>query len=197
LAKVESERKKFYDALPKVLVSVSAPKKRTVRILPRGNWMDESGEVVLAALPHYLPQPKFENSEPNRLDLARWLVSRENPLTARTIINRMWKQFFGTGLSKVLDDLGAQGETPANPALVDWLACEFMDNGWDVKHMVRTIVTSHTYRQVSTATKELLAADPYNREYVRQSRFRIDAELVRDNALAISGLLVPKSAVRA
>lgn len=192
LTKAESARKKFYDTLPKVLVSASAAKKRTVRILPRGNWMDDSGEVVLAALPHYLPQPKFDNREPTRLDLARWLVSRENPLTARTVMNRLWKQFFGTGLSKVLDDLGAQGETPANPALVDWLACEFMDRGWDVKHMVRTIVTSHTYRQVSTMTKETLAADPYNREYARQSRFRIDAELVRDNALAVSGLLVPK-----
>jgi hypothetical protein len=192
LAGAESERKKLYDALPKVLVSLSAAKRRTVRILPRGNWMDETGEVVLAALPHYLPQPKFEGHEPTRLDLARWLVSRDNPLTARTVMNRLWKQFFGTGLSKVLDDLGAQGETPANPALLDWLARDFMESGWDMKHMVRTLVTSHTYRQVSTANKELLAADPYNREHARQSRFRVDAELVRDNALAISGLLVPK-----
>jgi Protein of unknown function (DUF1553) len=92
----------------------------------------------------------------------------------------------------VLDDLGAQGEPPVNPALLDWLACEFMDSGWDMQHMVRLIVTSHTYQQVSTSTKELTAADPYNREYARQSAFRLDAELVRDNALAISGLLVPK-----
>jgi hypothetical protein len=106
-------------------------------------------------------------------------------------MNRLWKQFFGTGLSKVLDDLGAQGEPPANPALLDWLACEFMDSGWDIKHMVRTIVTSATYRQRSTATPALLAADPYNRQLARQSAFRLDAELVRDNALAISGLLVP------
>ena len=134
------------------------PDKRTVRILPRGNWMDESGEVVKPALPHYLPQPPIEGRELTRLDLAQWLVSRDNPLTARTVMNRLWKQFFGTGLSKVLDDLGAQGEPPANPALLDWLACEFMDSGWDMKHMVRTIVTSATYRQVSTATPELLAA---------------------------------------
>jgi hypothetical protein len=107
-------------------------------------------------------------------------------------MNRLWKQFFGTGLSKVLDDLGAQGEPPANPALLDWLACEFMDSGWDMKHMVRTIVTSATYRQRSTATPELLAADPYNRQLARQSAFRMDAELVRDNALAIAGLLAPK-----
>ena len=107
-------------------------------------------------------------------------------------MNRLWKQFFGTGLSKVLDDLGAQGEPPANPALLDWLACEFMDSGWDMKHMVRTIVTSATYQQVSTATPELLAADPYNRECARQAPFRLDAELVRDTALSVSGLLVAK-----
>ncbi|MFN9912822.1 MAG: DUF1553 domain-containing protein, partial [Pirellulaceae bacterium] len=101
-------------------------------------------------------------------------------------------QFFGTGLSKVLDDLGAQGEPPVHPALLDWLACEFMDSGWDMKHMVRTIVMSQTYRQVSTATAEQLARDPYNRELGRQSPFRLEAELVRDYALAVSGLLVPK-----
>jgi hypothetical protein len=192
IAGVEKERADFDKAAPKCLVSISAPEKRTVRILPRGNWMDESGEIVKAAVPAFLPQPKVQDREPNRLDLAQWLVSRDNPLTARTVMNRMWKQFFGTGLSKVLDDLGAQGETPVNPALLDWLACEFMDSGWDVKHMVRTIVISKTYRQVSTATKELVAADPYNRELARQSRFRVDAELVRDNALAVAGLLVPK-----
>ena len=188
---LEGQRKKFNDGLPTVMVSTSGG-KRTVRILPRGNFLDESGEVVKAALPHYLPQLKIEGREATRLDLAQWLVARDNPLTARTVMNRLWKQFFGTGLSKVLDDLGAQGETPANPALLDWLACEFMDGGWDYKRMVRGIVTSHTYRQVSTVTPELLAADPYNRESARQSRFRVDAELVRDNALAIAGLLVPK-----
>lgn len=191
VANLEAQRKKLSDGLPMVMVSTSGA-KRTVRILARGNFLDESGEVVKAALPHYLPQPKIEGREATRLDLAQWLVARDNPLTARTVMNRLWKQFFGTGLSKVLDDLGAQGETPANPALLDWLACEFMDGGWDFKRMVRGIVTSHTYRQVSTVTPELLAADPYNREYARQSRFRVDAELVRDNALAIAGLLVPK-----
>ena len=192
VVKAEAERKAFYDPLPKCLVSTSSSQKRTVRILPRGNWMDESGEVVKAALPHFLPQPKNAGYELTRLDLAQWLVSRENPLTARTVMNRLWKQFYGIGLSKVLDDLGAQGEPPVNPALLDWLACEFMDSGWDMKHMVRTLVTSQTYRQVSTASKEQLAADPYNREVARQSRFRVDAELVRDNALSVAGLLVPK-----
>lgn len=192
LAAAKAARLKIYNPLPKVMISMTAKDKRTVRILPRGNWMDESGEVVKASLPHYLPQPKIEGRDLTRLDLAQWLVSRDNPLTARTVMNRMWKQFFGMGISKVLSDLGAQGEPPANPALLDWLACEFMDSGWDVNHMVRTIVTSHTYKQVSTASKELVAADPYNRELARQSPFRIDAELVRDNALATAGLLVNK-----
>ena len=183
--------KEYTDSLPTCLVSVSTPNKRVVRILARGNWMDESGEVVQPALPHYLPHPDYAQRELTRLDLAQWLVSRDNPLTARTTMNRLWHQFFGTGLSKILNDLGAQGEPPTNPALLDWLACEFMDSGWDMKHMVRTIVTSATYRQVSTATPELLVADPYNREYARQSPFRLDAELVRDTALAVSGLLVP------
>ncbi len=191
VAKTEQERKQFDDSLPTCLVSVSTPNKRIVRILPRGNWMDESGEIMQPALPHYLPQPTVDGRELTRLDLAQWIVSRENPLTARTVMNRLWQQFFGIGLSKVLSDLGAQGEPPTNPELLDWLACEFMDSGWDMKHMVRTVVTSKTYRQVSTATQELAAADPYNRECARQSAFRIDAELVRDTALAVSGLLVP------
>ena len=191
LAKAEKDRKDFYEPLAKCLVSIHTDKPRTVRILPRGNWMDESGEVMRPAFPAYLPQPAIEGRDPNRLDLARWLVSRDNPLTARVVMNRLWKQFFGIGLSKVLDDLGAQGEPPANPELLDWLACEFMDSGWDVKHMVRTIVTSDAYRQTSVASSQLMAADPYNREVARQSAFRVDAECVRDAALVVSGLLVP------
>ncbi len=190
VASTQRERDAFYNPLPKCLVSVHSPTPRTVRVLPRGNWMDESGEVMPAALPHFLAPPS--DRALTRLDLAQWLVARDNPLTARVFMNRLWKQFFGIGLSKVLDDLGAQGEPPVNPALLDWLAVEFMDSGWDVKHMVRLIVTSHTYRQSSLVSKELLARDPDNREVARQSRFRLDAELVRDNALSIAGLLVPK-----
>jgi len=191
LADAIAERTEFEKALTHCLVSVSTEAKRVVRILPRGNFLDETGPVVKAAFPHYLPQPKIEGREPNRLDLAQWLVSRDNPLTARAVMNRLWKQFFGIGLSKVLDDLGAQGEPPVNAALLDWLACEFMDSGWDMTHMVRTIVNSATYKQASTVAPELLALDPYNRELARQSAFRLDAELVRDNALSIAGLLVP------
>jgi hypothetical protein len=192
LATIEKEKADFEANAPKCIVSVSDTNKRTVRILPRGNWMDESGQVVKASLPGYLPKPTIEGRDLTRLDLAQWLVSKDNPLTARTVMNRLWAQLFGTGISKVLSDLGAQGEPPVNGPLLDWLACEFMDSGWDYQHMVKLIVTSATYKQVSTATKELVAADPYNRECARQSPFRLDAELVRDNALAISGLLVQK-----
>jgi hypothetical protein len=192
VGRAERERKSFADRLPKCLVSVQSTTPRTVRMLPRGNWMDETGDVVRPALPHFLPRPEVTGRDLTRLDLARWLVWRENPLTGRVVMNRLWKQFFGMGLSKQLDDLGAQGEAPSNPALLDWLACEFMDSGWDVMHMVRTIVTSKTYRQSSVATPALRAADPLNRELSRQSAYRVDAELVRDNALAVSGLLVAK-----
>lgn len=191
LEQATAEHRQFSDSLPKCLVSESASQKRVVRILPRGNWMDEGGEIVQAALPEYLAPESAAERPLTRLDLAHWLVSRDNPLTARTVMNRLWKQFFGTGLSRVLDDLGAQGEPPSNAALLDWLACEFMDSGWDMKHMVRTIVDSATYRQVSTASPELFAIDPYNRLLARQSSFRLEAELVRDNVLAVSRLLVP------
>ncbi|MGB8854000.1 MAG: PSD1 and planctomycete cytochrome C domain-containing protein [Pirellulales bacterium] len=189
-AKAEKDRNEFYGPLTKCLVTVKKPAPSVVRILPRGNWMDESGEVMKPAFPGYLPAPKIEGREPNRLDLAQWLVSREHPLTARVVMNRLWKQFFGTGLSRVLDDLGAQGEPPAHPELLDWLACEFMDSKWDMKHMVRTIVTSATYKQTSVAPAAAIDADPANRELARQSAWRVDAELVRDAALATSGLLV-------
>ncbi len=194
LAVAKKTRTDFESKLPRCIVSESMPAPRTVRILARGNWMDDSGAVIQPALPAHLSvgakQP--DGRHLNRLDLADWIVARENPLTARVFVNRLWKQFFGTGLSKVLDDLGAQGEPPPNAALLDWLACEFRDSGWDVKHLVRLIVTSQTYRQTSTASREMLVRDPDNREHARQSRWRLDAELVRDNALAVSGLLVAK-----
>ena len=194
LAKVQAAkaaRDAYYTPLTKCLVSVSMKPTRVVHVLPRGNWMDESGEVMQPKLPDYLNPPKADHPL-TRLDLANWLVSADNPLTARVIMNRLWKQYFGIGLSKVLDDLGAQGETPVQQELLDWLACEFRDSGWDMKHMVRLIVGSSTYRQSSSTTKEIQTQDPLNRELARQSRFRLDAELVRDNALAISGLLVDR-----
>lgn len=163
---------------------------RVMRILPRGNWLDETGEIVTPAVPDCLPPLNAVGSRATRLDLARWLVSPDHPQTARVFVNRLWKLFFGTGLSKTLDDLGTQGERPSHPELLDWLAVEFIDSGWDVKHMVRLMVTSRTYRQSSLVSDELRRGDPFNRLLARQSRFRIDAEMVRDNALAVSGLLV-------
>jgi hypothetical protein len=194
LAEARKAKEDFEAPISKCLVSVTNEKPRTVRVLPRGNFLDETGEVVAPALPGYLAAsgPDAASRHLNRLDLANWLIARENPLTARVVMNRLWKQFFGVGLSKVVDDLGAQGELPPNQPLLDWLACEFMDSGWDVKHMVRLIVNSEVYQQSSVPSKKLRVRDPLNREVAVQSRWRLDAELVRDNALAVSGLLVEK-----
>jgi hypothetical protein len=190
-AEAKKVREAFINSIGRCLVSESMPTPRKVRVLPRGDWMNESGDVMQPATPGYLPgAPKpAEGKRLTRLDLANWLISRQNPLTARVFVNRLWKLFYGMGLSKTVDDLGTQGELPANQALLDWLACEFMDSGWDVKHMVRLMVTSSSYRLASTATKEMLAQDPFNREMARGGRWRLDAEFVRDNALTISGLI--------
>jgi hypothetical protein len=193
LAQRERDRDSFVAALRRSLVSVSeAPK--VVRVLPRGNWNTDSGEVVTPAVPQFLPQipTRDSNQRATRLDLARWTVSPENPLTARVVVNRLWKMFYGVGLSKSLEDFGSQGEWPIHPELLDWLACELVDSHWDVKHMVRLLVTSRAYRQTSYASPELKEIDPFNRLYARQARFRLDAEFVRDNALSIAGLLTDK-----
>jgi hypothetical protein len=163
-----------------------------VRVLARGNWQDETGEVVAASPPAFLTEggePPRGGPRQTRLDLANWIVSRENPLTARTFVNRLWKQFFGTGLSAVVDDLGTQGEYPSHPELLDWLAVQFMDSGWDVKAMVRLMVTSGTYRQSSRYRPDLAEIDPNNRLLARQAPRRLEAEFVRDNALAAAGLI--------
>lgn len=176
---------------PTTLATVAvAP--RVMRVLPRGNWMSEAGEIVTPAVPSYLPHSESGEQRATRLDLARWLVARDNPLTARVFVNRLWKLFYGTGISKTLDDSGVRGEWPTHPELLDWLAMEFMDSGWDVKHMVKLMVMSNTYRQTSATNNKLQERDPFNRLLARQSSFRLDAEMVRDNALAISGLLVDK-----
>ena len=177
--------------IPYSLTTVSA-QPRTTRVLPRGNWMDDSGAIVEPAIPAFLGALKIKNRRPTRLELAQWVVSKDNPLTARAFVNRLWALFFGTGLSRVLDDLGAQGEPPVHPELLDWLALEFMDSGWNVKHLVKLIVTSNTYRQSSKPTEVLRERDAYNRLLARQSRWRLDAEVVRDTALYLSGLLVPE-----
>lgn len=190
VAVAQKARDSYEASIPRCLISDALEKPRVVRILPRGNWMIETGEAVEPALPSYLAGADAGvKRRLNRLDLANWLVAPENPLTARVFVNRLWKQFFGTGISKSLEDFGSQGEAPVNAELLDWLACEFVASGWDVKHLVRTIVESQTYQQVSLASDVLQSKDPYNRILARQSRWRLEAELVRDNALRIAGLL--------
>jgi hypothetical protein len=191
IAAGEGRKKAAVAAVPKTLVTESVS-PRVMRILPRGNWLDDSGPIVKPAVPGTLPALEVSSRAANRLDLAHWLVARDNPLTARVFVNRLWKLTFGQGIVKSLEDFGTQGALPTHPELLDWLAVEFIESGWDVKHMLKTMLMSSTYRQSSHAGAELRHRDPDNRWLARQGRFRIDAEMVRDNALAISGLLVRK-----
>jgi hypothetical protein len=194
--RLETERGLLDASIPHVITTVSAEPVVT-RILPRANWMDNSSPIVEPAIPRFLGTLDKKGERATRLDLANWLASRTNPLTARTFVNRVWRELFGTGLSKVLDDLGSQGEWPTHPELLDWLASEFMHpefdaasaHDWDVQHMIRLIVTSQTYRQSSIAGATSLEKDPENRLLAHQNRYRVDAETVRDIALDISGLL--------
>ncbi|HND51857.1 MAG TPA: DUF1549 and DUF1553 domain-containing protein, partial [Pirellulaceae bacterium] len=193
LSDKQKAREALVNSFPLTLVTTaSAP--RMVRILPRGNWLDDSGEVMNPATPASLNPLGVSDRRPTRLDLARWMTAPENPLTARVFANRLWKLTFGQGIVRTVEDFGTQGEWPSHPELMDWLAVEFRDSGWNVKHLHKLMVMSRTYRQTSEgATKAPLRdADPNNRLLARQSRHRIDAEFVRDNALAISGLLVRK-----
>jgi hypothetical protein len=189
LAAAEKAKADLLKAVTTTLVTQSVP-PRTVRVLKRGNWMDDSGEVVDPGVPGVLPQPKSKDGRLTRLDLAEWITSKDNPLTARVLANRLWKLYFGAGLSRKLDDLGAQGDWPTHPELLDFLAGRLIDSGWDVKGLVRLIVTSGAYRQSSWTTPAAREKDPFNRWLARQGRFRLDAEMVRDNSLAVSGLLV-------
>ena len=188
LRAAELRKAELLRGIPQSLITTTQPPD-PVRILSRGNWLDESGEIVEPAVPHFLPQIEAEGRRATRLDLARWLTSPDNPLTARVFVNRQWKLFFGQGLARTPEDLGSQGEWPTHPELLDWLAVDFVESGWDVKRLVRTLVTSATYRQASRASAVVAERDPDNRLFARQARFRLDAEMVRDNALAVSGLL--------
>ena len=191
LTKAEEALEAAKQSVPYVLATV-ATEPRTIRILPRGNWMDDSGDIVQPDTPAFLPPLNVEGRRATRLDFAQWLIRDDNPLTARVQMNRTWKLFFGEGISRVLDDLGSQGEWPDHPELLDWLATEFRDSGWDLRHMMRLIVTSKTYRQDSALSPDLQERDPFNRLLARQSRYRHQAEMVRDTALAVSGLLSDK-----
>jgi hypothetical protein len=176
--------------VPATMVMEEMEKPRDTFILIRGDFQSK-GDKVTAGVPEVLP-PLPESEPANRLTLARWLVSPEHPLTARVTVNRFWQMFFGTGLVATANDFGAQGEWPSHPELLDWLATDFVAGGWDMKQMLRKIVTSATYRQESALTPEGLERDPYNRLLARGPRLRLDAEMIRDNALAVSGLLNPR-----
>jgi hypothetical protein len=190
LAELRARHQQITSSFPESLVMAEMAKPRDTFMLIRGQY-DQKGEKVTAATPRFLPA--LPDGEPiDRLALARWLVSREHPLTARVYVNRLWQQFFGIGIVRTVEDLGTQGEWPTHQELLDWLAVDFMENGWDVKHIVKTIVMSSTYRQSSAVTPELLKRDPENRLLARGTRSRVPAEMVRDSALAVSGLLVEK-----
>ena len=188
IAEIRKQRDDLENKLNATLISQEMEKPREAFMLKRGEY-DHRTDQVERAVPAVLP-PLPSSPTTNRLDFARWLVSPEHPLTSRVIVNRFWQQFFGTGLVKTSGDFGAQGEWPSHPELLDWLASEFMQSGWDVKHMLRLMVTSATYRQSSVLTPEVAQRDPQNRLLARGARFRLDAEEIRDNALYVSGLMV-------
>jgi SAM-dependent methyltransferase len=173
-----------------VMVMEDRPQPRQTHILVRGAW-DRPGEKVTAGVIDRLA-PAPGGAPANRLGLARWLVSPDNPLTARVIVNRYWQLIFGTGLVKTSEDFGVQGEPPSHPELLDWLAVEFRESGWDLKHLLRLIVTSATYRQSSALTSRLGERDPDNRLLSRGPRYRLSSHTIRDQALALSGLLVER-----
>ncbi len=184
--------------ITKVMIMDELPKKRDTFVLNKGNYESRTDVKVLGAIPSLFAKTSLGEGTPptsdtparlNRLDLARWLVSPENPLGARTAVNRAWQAFFGTGIVKTAEDFGAQSEPPSHPELLDWLATEFVASGWDVKKLHRTIVTSATYRQSSRVTPALHERDPENRLLARGPRHRMPSWMLRDQALAAAGLL--------
>ena len=190
LAKAKSAEKKYYDALPITSVLEELKQPRETFFRPRGAYLSR-GDKVFPGTPAVLHP--FDSAYPtNRLGLAYWLVDTNNPLTARVIVNRFWEQYFGRGIMETVEDFGTQSEPPSHPELLDWLATEFMSSGWNMKAMHKLIVMSATYRQSSKASPELHQRDPYNRLYARGPRVRLEAEMLRDQALAVSGLLSPK-----
>jgi hypothetical protein len=188
LKDIDKDREQIDKQMPTTLVSNERSEPRPAYILKRGEY-DRRGEQVGRDTPAFLP-PLPADAPRNRLGFARWLVAPEHPLTARVAVNRFWQQCFGTGLVKTSEDFGSQGEPPSHPELLDWLAVQFREDGWDVKRMMKRIVMSATYRQSSRVTPDRLAKDPANRLLSRGPRFRLDAEMLRDHALAASGLLV-------
>ncbi len=192
LKELSEKLKKLDERYPRregVMTLEESGERRATHVRIRGNWADK-GEEVTAGTPSSLPP--LPEGKRDRRALGEWLVSKDNPLVARVTVNRLWQELFGRGLVRTSEDFGAQGERPSHPELLDWLAGEFQGNGWSVKKMVRLMVTSATYRQASVAREDLQAADPANTLLGRQSRVRLPAELIRDAALRVSGLLNDK-----
>jgi mono/diheme cytochrome c family protein len=190
LASAERERTRIDKQMPATLVFKERPNLKPSYVLKRGEY-DQRGEQVARDTPKFLP-PLPDRAKRDRLALAQWLLSPDHPLTARVQVNRMWQQLFGVGLVKTTEDFGSQGEPPSNPELLDFLAVQFRADGWDMKQMLKRLVLSATYRQSSRVTRDPLARDPENRLLSRGPRFRLDAEMLRDQALFVSGLLVEK-----
>jgi len=188
LAALEKEKSERERRIPTSMVMAQMDKPRDTFILVRGQY-NIHGDKVEPHVPASLAPAWPDNAPRNRLGLAQWLVHPDHPLMSRVTVNRFWAMVYGTGIVKTANDFGSQAEWPTHPELLDWLATEFIQSGWDVKHMMRLLVTSATYRQDARVTPDLLDVDPYNRLYARGPRFRLSAEEIRDNALAISGLL--------
>jgi mono/diheme cytochrome c family protein len=185
----QAELAKLEASFPKVPVMLDLPdgKQRITRLQKRGNFLDPGVEVSPATIALFGSFPK--NAPANRLGLARWVMQAENPLTARVMVNRIWARIFGIGLVETEENFGSQGFQPSHPELLDWLAVDFREQGWSIKQLIRSLVLSNTYQQRSNLTPEMIAKDPRNRLLARGPRFRLSAEMVRDQALASSGLL--------
>jgi hypothetical protein len=191
LENLQSELLALQRELPTVMVMAEMPTPRDTHVLVRGSY-DAPGETVDAGVPEELLGSWPVGAPHNRLGLAQWLTKPDHPLTSRVVVNRFWQQLFGLGLVKTSDNFGLQGEWPSHPELLNWLACHFIDSGWNVKELMKMIVLSSTYRQSSDASPSLVARDPENRLLARGPRFRLPAEVIRDQALEISGLLKQK-----
>jgi hypothetical protein len=183
-----NDREALLRAIPATLVMKERSEVRPTHIMVRGAY-DQPGDEVTRDVPSFLPAMKKTEGLKTRMDLAEWLIDPTHPLTSRVAVNRFWQQFFGVGLVKTSEDFGSQGEAPSHPRLLDHLAIRFVESGWDVKALVRSIVSSQTYQQSSTATRDQYLSDPSNRMLARGSRFRLDAEVIRDQLLAVSGLI--------
>lgn len=188
IAQLEERKEELLGRRRRTMISKSI-EPRVTRILERGDWMDKSGEVVLPATPGFLPDRVASENRASRIELARWLTSGQQPQTSRVLANRLWYLSFGAGLSPNLDDSGSQGTPPMIPELLDWLAMELIESGWDVKHTIRLIANSRAYRMSSVPTQASLAHDPGNAYFGRQNRYRLPAEFIRDTALHVSGML--------